>query len=241
MWSVWSDSAEIYLGQSMSLLKPRGRQAVAVDHSVTLPVDRVLSKLADIGSRKLTAGTRLRISLGGALCPALSFAVPQGLRAWNELFDVARASAAATLGGDAGDWWCEMDIARAGIAAVMPVALKSELAAWAKQHGWQIASLQPLWAQATHAAGARAAGVQGVVVQEPGIVTILLASGTGAVHATSLGSMPSLPHLPPEMRRWLASHDATSSRLFSLGFASHTEAPPMSGAPQAWAPHWYAL
>ncbi len=240
MWSAWSDTAEIYLGQSLSMLKPRGKAAVVVHHAATLPLDRVLAKLADHGSRHMAPRTRLRISLGGALCPAISFAVPQGLRGWDELAGVARAKTGLHMGGNGGDFVCEMDVAQPGLAAVVPSALQGELNAWATQQGWRVASLQPLWAQASQAPAAGSAGVQGLMLQEPDSTTLLLEGNEGALHATTLNEAPDSPGLEAAARRWLASHDAAGSRLFRIGFADG-QRDLDTDMPRVWAPHWYKL
>ena len=240
MWSVWSDTADVYLGQNLSMIKARGKQAVLLPHPATLPLDRVLSKLAELAAKDLGKGVRLRISLSGALCPAIGFAVPKGLRSWKELHEIAHANAAACLGSDATSVTCELDPTRPGVTAAMSQPMKDEIDSWARQHGWRMTSLQPLWAQTTRMGAVSSRGILAMLLQEPDSITLVAENAQGTIDAVTLTGLPDSPELQSGARRWLSSHEVTEEKVFRIGFAASQRAV-IPTAPRTWAAHWSQL
>ena len=93
MWSVWSESVNIYVGQGVALVKAGKQETQVLLHTATLPLDRVLAKVEQALPSKPHRKVRrdLRITLSGALCPAMVFSAPPEVSRWSELQQIAIA------------------------------------------------------------------------------------------------------------------------------------------------------
>lgn len=239
MWSVWSETVHLYLGQGMSLLRVGHGQEVVTSHPVTWPMAQVLAKLTEtMGQHKLQKLSRrrkLRVTLSGALCPVMSYAAPPDVTRWDELHSIAQASAAMTLGIPGDQVLCEMDNNQPQLASAITVPLMQALQGWAKQHQFSLNSVQPLWALASQSAETAKAAVHGLVVQEPDSVTLMVENQNGMyVAATLTGSDDQLSTLT---RRWLVSQGLSDESLLKLRFTAATQTV-MPQGPRLWEKHW---
>lgn len=238
MWSVWSESIELYLGQGLAMLKKDGQELV-IAHPATLTFGQVLAKLTEAVAQmqppKRAKRCKLRVTLSGALCPAVTFGAPQEVRRWGELQNIAQASAAMSMEVGPDQILCEMDIARRDLASGLSALLMQSLQDWATQQRFHLTSMRPLWAVASQSPMARRLAVQGLLVQEPDAVTLLTEDTGGKFCATTLtGSEDQLPMLT---RRWLVSQDIQHEKLLKLRFAAPSR-PFLPHGPTAWPTHW---
>ncbi len=239
MWSVWSETVHLYLGQGMSLLQIGHGQEVVTPHAATMPVAQVLAKLTETMGQhnflKKPRRSKLRVTLSGALCPAMTYAAPPDVTRWDELHRIAQASAAMTLGILVDQVLSEMDINQPQLASAIAAPLMQALQGWAGQHRFRLTSVQPLWATASQSAETGKAAIRGLVVQEPDSVTVMAKVQNGKyVAATLTGPEDQLPTLT---RRWLVSQGLSDENLLKLRFtaATHTV---MQQGPRLWEKHW---
>lgn len=241
MWSVWSEPVTLYLGQSLALLKLAHQAPVVLQHPATLPLERVLAQLAEamppVPKRRWPPRRRLRITLSAALCPAISYQAPAEVRRWQELQQIAHASAAAALGVAPEQLLCEADATRRGLAAALPVPLMENLQRWAGQQQTRITSVRPLWAAATQCAAARAPAVRGVVLHEPDAVTLLADGGQGPFHTSTLLGDTTPEAQQATLRRCLVSWGLTEEQMLKLHFNAQPGTAIPHG-PHVWATHW---
>lgn len=247
MWSVWSDTVDVYLGQGLAMLKAPKAETVVLQLPPTLPLERVLARLADSlppvdatdKKTKTSAARRrkLRVSLSAALCPAVAYAAPPEVKRWEERQHIATATAAQALGLGPEQLRCEIALLRPGLAAALPAALLSEIEQWASRHQLQLVSVRPLWARATQCAAARKPQIQGLLLQEPDAWTLLADSAQGAPQATTWAVSSDPGAMQAALRRGLVSAQLDEDKLLKLCFTPqrHTRMP---GGPAQWAPHW---
>lgn len=236
MWSVWSKPVNLYLGQGLAMVQACGQAGVVLRPSVTLPLERVLQQIGE----HLPRASRLRVSLSGALCPAFDFVTPQGVQRWDERQAIAQNWAADSMGLAATDLVCELDARSTDVAAALAASTLAELKRWAQAQGHRLDSVQPLWAQVTHSAAARRAGVRAVLVQEPDATTLLTEPSQGVVQAFSLPGAPDASAVRTRLVQLQTSLGLAAEQLLRLGFEA-TPKVPMTNGPQAWPAHWYAL
>lgn len=238
MWSVWSESVELYLGQSLFMIKKRSKEWV-IAHPTTLPFGHVLAKLTDtvVQEQMLNKAKRckLHVTLGGTLCPAVDFDAPQEVRHWEERQSIAQASVAMTMGSNPDQIVCEMDAGRKCLASGVPTWIMQSLQDWAKQQNFHLASVRPLWAVASHSPMAQRSDIHGLIVQEPDAVTLLVDVPGGKFMATTLSGHEE--QLPILTRRWLIGQGISEEKLLKLSFAV-TSRPFMPQGPTAWPTHW---
>lgn len=241
MWSVWSESVDIYLGQGVAMLNMPHQETQVLQHPATWPLERVLARLAQVLAPDGTKGKRqrrnLRITLSGALCPATGFQAPQEVQRWDELRQIAHASAAATWGMGADQIVCGMDAGGRGMAASVGSAWMQVLQRWAAEHHWRIASLRPLWAQATHSPLARQADTLGLLVRELDAVTVMAESAQGEAIASTWVGDPGPASGHASVRRWLVGLGLHEDQLLQLNFGTRAQTA-MPLGPKAWATYW---
>lgn len=242
MWSVWSETVDVYLGQGVAMLKAGAREAIVSRSPATLPLERVLARLADsaaAGQVILKKGSRLRISLSGAWCPALAVTIPDGVSRWEERRQIALASAARDMGTDLEQIACEIDAAAPGAAAAIALPMREELERWAAQLGCRLVSVAPLWATATQSRLSRQRGTQSLLVIEPDAATLIASDGKNGFNTTTLPGEQDAATLQAYSQQWLQEHGHEESGLARLGFGL-TAHPLMTTAPRRWAGHWYS-
>jgi hypothetical protein len=215
VWSVWSKPVALYISATCSMLKASGQPALVVPHPATLPLDRVLSRIAEAvndstsGYSGALKSARLQVTLGGSICPPLACPMPAGIKNWQELQLIANASAAQQLGIAATDLVCEWSPNTPSVLGAMPLWSMQSLQEWASKQQAKVVSVQPLWAAATACKLARQRSVQGLCVYED----------DGAVSSTN-------PHMP--------SDDAA---ILKIKFSSAVQ-PLLKHGPKVWATHW---
>jgi hypothetical protein len=244
VWSVWSESVDVYLGQGIAMLKPKRQATQVVQILTALPLADLLAKLAEAMSKPRSAANKsspnLKITLSGALCPVFTFDAPAEVTRWHELKQIAKATAVSESGSGADQVICEIDSDRPGIASTIASPLMDELQSWAKAHHWHIASVSPLWALATQCPLARRASVSGLQMQEPDSVTLVAKDENGKVVASTFAGEPSLASVQAQARRWMVSHSVLGDNLLKLNFGIQSSSM-LANAPKAWAAHWGKL
>lgn len=256
MWSVWSETVDVYLGQGVAMVKVGSGKAHVLQTAATMPRQRVLAQLAQAMPASRPASHKqkhrnVRITLSGALCPATAFSAPPTVTRWQELRQIATACAAATLCTGADSIVCETNRllpAQPGVAATVNAALMAELHAWAGAHRLRITSLRPLWAVATRSAMVQQPACGGLLLQEPDSMTVLASGAAGAspttgqpVAATLVGgadpSAASAALWSTTTRRWLVGLGLAEDALLKVGFSTQAGALLPHG-PKLWAGHW---
>ena len=243
MLSVWSEGAELYLGQTLVMLQIRGREALVMEHAIPLPADQLLAvvsqAMTQFGTSNSKRARRLGIVLSGALCPALTFVAPQQVTRWTERMEIARATAAMAMGTTPDQVVCEMDAARPGLASAMPIHIQSALQGWAAQHQFAVTSIQPLWAIASQSRTARNTAVQGLMVTEPDANTVLADDSAGKVVAVTQAGLFSGSDGQANIRRLLIGLGLRESALLKLAFGAKAQTE-MQDGPKAWPTRWYS-
>lgn len=242
MWSVWSETVDVYLGQGLAMLKAGAKETVVSRSPATLPLERVLAKLADsaaAGQVMLKKNSRLRINLSGAWCPALAVALPEGVSRWEERRQIALASAARDMGTDLEQIACEIDATAPGAAAAIALPMREELQRWAVQLGCRLVSVAPLWATATQSRLSRQRGIRSLLVVEPDTATLIAGDGKNGFKTSTLPGEQDAASLQAYSQQWLQEHGHEESGLARLGFGL-TAHPLMANAPRRWAGHWYS-
>jgi hypothetical protein len=242
VWSVWSETVDVYLGQGVAMLKAGAKETIVSRSPVTLPLERVLARLTDTATAAqvtLKKGSRLRVSLSGAWCPALGVTIPEGVTRWEERRKIALASAARDMGTDLEQIACEIDAVASGAAAAIALPMQQELERWAVQLGCRLMSVSPLWATATQSKLSRQRTTQSLLVVEPDAATLIAGDGKGGFKTVTLPGELEATSLQAHSQQWLQDNGHEESGLAKLGFglAPH---PLMANAPRRWAGHWYS-
>jgi hypothetical protein len=242
VWSVWFETVDVYLGQGVAMLKAGARETIILRSPATLPLERVLARLADSASstgQSLVKKSRLRINLSGAWCPALAVAIPEGVTRWEERRQIALASAARDMGTDLEKIACEIDPTAPGASAAIALPMCQELERWAEQLGCKLVSISPLWATATHSKLSRQRSTQSLLVIEPDAATLVAGDGKGGFKTATLPGEQDATSLQAYSRQWLQELGQEESGLARLGFGLKPETP-MAAGPSRWAGHWYS-
>ncbi len=241
MWSAWPEMLDVYLGQSLVMVGRRGAATIVQRHSATLPLAQAIERLSveqefmsHVGARH----PRLRITLSGALCPAIGFSAPKEVTRHAELIGIARSAVAQKLGGDTEDWLCALDPAQRGLAAAMSTHLSSLLFNWAAQLGGEIASVGPSWALTSQCLAVREPQVKAVLLSEPDSSTYLAEYESGEWAGDCALGVPAGDTVPAELRRWLVGQGFHENQVAKLGFAPDP-ASVMQDGPKTWSKCWY--
>jgi hypothetical protein len=246
VWSVWSETVDVYLGQGVAMLKVGSGKPLVLQNSATMPLQRVLAQLGQAmpASRPVSHKQKhrnVRITLSGALCPAAAFSAPPTVTRWQEVRQIAIASAAAMLGTGADQIVCETNrllATQPGVAAPVNTVVMAALHAWAGAHRLRITSLCPLWALATQSAMVQQPTCGGLLLQEPDSITVL-ASGAASTPCPAIASTlvggpdPSAA----STRRWLVGLGLAEDALLKLTFSVQVGTLLPHG-PKPWAAHW---
>jgi hypothetical protein len=221
VWSVWSKTLELYIGATGSMLKAPGQSALVVRYPATLPLDRVLLLITEAISTNVAnhksvvlKSSKLRVTLGGSICPPLACQVPAGINNAKELALIANNTAAKKLGMPVADLACEWDTATPNVLSAMPRWWMQSLEAWASRQHAKIVSIQPLWAVATACKLARNKAIHGLCLYED----------DGAISLTS-------PHIPVD--------DVSILKMkFNLTERPQLDALKLQHGPSLWRQHW---
>ncbi len=254
MWSVWSKTVDLYLSATCSMLRWAHQPVVVVTHPATLPLDRVLSRIKDAAqataprSPNVLRGTKLRVMLGGSLCPPVNLLVPTGIKNWQELQMLAQANAAQQLGINAQQTACEWDHRATSINAAMPLAWVQGLQDWAQGERAKVVSMQPIWAVATQSLLVRQGTVRALWLQEQDGVSLLACPasiatpsyGADTMHPTHHGAFLTTPSdaiTSDTASHWLAAQRISPAETLRLAFSDAAK-PAINGVPSRWREHW---
>jgi hypothetical protein len=254
VWSVWSKTVDIYLCATGCMFRCGQQPAVVLAHPASLPLDRVLGRLSDAaqanasGGKSQLRGAKLRILLGGSLCPPVPFTPPAGIKNWQELRLLAQSNAAQPLGTPAAQTLCEWDDRQLGLHAALPLAWMQGLQAWATREKAQITAINPVWAIATQSKLAQASRVRALYLQEKDGITLLanpyshqaLADATTASHPALLGVFLTNTAEPTTLdaaQQWLSHYGIAAPEVLKLSFGALAQ-PALQGAPSAWNNYW---
>ncbi len=238
MWSAWSETTDIYLGQGLAMFKAGSAASMVMHHDAALPLASVLQMLNEQADVNIKKGSRLRIYLSAAFCPALEVATPKEVKQWQERQQIAKAAAAHTLGAGIEQLACEIDAIHSGVAAAVSLATIEELRRGTVQLGGRLVSIQPLWSVVTQCSAVRHPGIKSVVLLEPDALTLLASDGQNGFHVSTLPGQIDSATLLMHARRWQVSHSLTDNQVIKIGFGVKT-ATVMPKGPKQWPAHWY--
>jgi hypothetical protein len=237
VWSAWSKTINVYLGQGVAMLQVEGQETTLLRSSATLPMARILSKLTDLANKEIFKHGAIQVSLSGARCPALNVAIPEGVTRWHERQQIARASAASVMGLEAEQIACEMTAAQ-GLAAAISLPIFQDLQAWTTGLGCRLKSVSPLWATATQCKIARRSLTKAILLSEPDGATLLIGGEQGSIKVVNapgvIGALDFLSQSP----RILMDHGLSEESTLKIGFDSESRTS-IQGGPKRWARHWY--
>lgn len=241
MWSVWSESIDIHLGQGLAMLATKRQGEKVLHFSPTMPLERVLIQLglemAQLSNTKGPFRRRLTVTLSGALCPGFAFNVPKVVKRWHERQSIAQASIASVLGVPVEQVVCETDGYQSGIAASVNRHLFDTIKRWSDEQSCDLVSVQPLWSIASQCRLANPKSVKGLLVQEPDSITLVTQSDTGEPAAATLLCSRGVPGESENVRRWLVGVGLNQSQLLSLLFEVDKHSV-LHGRPDFWSTHW---
>lgn len=236
MWSVWSESIGLYLGQSLAMLSKAQAPVIVIEQPTTLPLAQRLEQLEE----HLPKSGNVRIALSAALCPAYNFNTPRGVSRYPEILEIAHAVGAPVMNLKPDQLKCEISTSLAGVAAAVPNALHDVLLGWASQRKVKITSVQPLWSAAFRCGWVKARGVSGMLLQEPDSATLIATDSQGSWHASTATGITTVDGFDNLRRRWMVSLDLTDYSLTTIAFGS-VKQPLLSGSPREWQQHWQKL
>lgn len=233
---VWPELVNIYLSQRLALVQTGCAAPMAVSYSPTLPFATALEKVA-AAAFEGKSRRRLRLTLSAAFAPPISYRVPREVRRWSEKGEIARAAAAQSLSTQAELVECRMDSRSHGIAAALAAPALRQLHAWAVQSGGRIVSIQPLWSIATQCKAANSTAIDGVIVQEPDGVCLLIGSGRREVLPLVRVLAGRDSAIEAETAALLRDADVREERVLNLSFGAAMK-DVVPGLPKHWARHW---
>jgi hypothetical protein len=176
---------------------------------------------------------RLFVTLSGALCPAVSFTVPEHLKSRQELHLIAQTHAAEALHQEISQVQCATDYRHLALTAAVDITVLTALQHWSQELHCPLACVTPAWSLATQCARAQRAEVCSLLVHERDSVT-LLANQTAL---TLRGGLPSST-VQAISQDWLHQQGLTSEQLLKLGLGLERHTVVLDG-PRVWAAHWY--
>lgn len=245
MWSVLSERVDVYLGTGLVLVQRPRLPLWTLEPPATLPLADVLQQLDLALNRANAKPWRLHVHLSAALCPPVAFVVPAGVKQHAEVLAIARASAAkawALPAEQAADVVCNLDVQNNRPAAAMLAGTHRVISQWAVEQKGRLASLRPLWADATAASACAVQQVTSLAVLEPDALTALNLGQAGAVEAKS---WPGRHHAIDAKSLLVEMSDPAAKTQLETGLAVAFNRAPMQRAwaqgPSVWAKHWSVL
>ncbi|RFO98336.1 hypothetical protein DIC66_00055 [Rhodoferax lacus] len=239
------------MGRGLTMVRRSGTPVKVLEHPITWPLKRVLAGVLEPIPAGVKPGLfkrriRLHITLSTNVCELISFAVPQGVRKYGELQQLAQAAAAQAL-DSAADIVVATDPFTPELVASLGVRFLEDLHAWAMGCGAVVASLQPLWTIASHCALARRPQIEGLALVEPDGVTLIAcpAANCAVANGRSLSGMAISLEPGEEARasilRWMVSNGLKDDAVLSLKFALHGTGKAQGGMPRVWPEYWSRL
>lgn len=237
MWSVWSKTINVYLGQGVAMLQVEGQETMLFRSPSTLPMARILSKMTELANKEVFKHSAIQVSLSSAWCPALSIAIPKGVTLWHERQQIARASAANVIGLEAEQIACEMSAAQ-GLAAAISLPIFQEIQAWTTELGCRLKSVSPLWTTATQCKIGRRSSTKAVLLTEPDGSTLLIGGEQDSIKVVNAPGVINSLDFPNQIQRLLLEHGLSEDSTLKIGFDLDTRTT-MQGGPHRWGGHWY--
>jgi hypothetical protein len=237
VWSVWSKTINVYLGQGVAMLQVDDQETMLLRSPATLPMARILSKMTELANKEIFKHSAIQVSLSGAWCPAFNVTIPEGVTRWHERQQIARASGAKVMGIESEQIACEMT-ATQGLAAAISLPILQEVQAWTTGLGCRLKSVSPLWTTATQCEIARRSSTKAVLLSEPDGSTLLIGGEQGSIKVVNapgvIGALDFLSQSP----RILMDHGLSEESTLKIGFDSESRTS-IQGGPKRWARHWY--
>lgn len=237
MWSVWPETVDLYLGQGLAMLQRGRTPATVVQPESAVQLPQLLAQVRG----QLPKRCQLRITLSGALCPAIAIQMPEDVHRYAEVMAIAEATAAQSMGIAADQLLSEIPRQGVPVVAAIPKALLGTLQAWATQERMKIRSMRPLWSVATQCAAVQSPSVRALVLQEPDATTLLANTADGAWQASSLPRTVVSTSADSARRRWQVGLGLADKDVYALSFtATENLGQKPSGSPDCWPAHWVA-
>lgn len=248
MWSVWSERVQVYLGASLVLVQRPRRALWQFKPPATLPLGDVLKHLDQACDRASSKPWRLQVCLSAAICPPVAFAVPAGVKRYNEILAIAQARAAqdwALPPSQAADVDCRLDLQHPGLAAALPPGVQQQILQWSREQRGRLDQLQPLWAVATQAPACKQGETRGVAVLEPDALTVLQLDSQNPAQALTRPAPQTPDEAQAQAKAWWAQAGAkalTDAVVMSFGQEpTRSVQPAWSSGPASWKTHWSKL
>jgi hypothetical protein len=230
---AWFNTADLYIGQGLAILRLNARNTYIFEHPLTMPLDRVLASCQGLAKK----GTKFRIVLSSSLCSAFKVQIPSTVVKPSEINALLSASAQQQLNAIGIQFDCLIDANNKSVAAAIPSQVRHTIQIWAIQQGCSIVSLRPLWAAATQFSMCQHPNIKGLALHEPdGSILLTETLHLGIQILTWRGRLTA-DVIHSNLRRALVSFDMAEQQLLSL----HFEAKPatvMQNAPMHWHEHW---
>ncbi len=240
MWSVWPETAHLYLGPSVVMVQTRGKLAPVLEYEQPLAIERMLVGVSQALEEQRVLGTgrvlRLRVALSAAFSPAFTFLIPKQVTRWSERLEIARATAALTMDTAPDQLLCEMDTGQPGLASAVAVRTMTALRDWAARHRCVVSSMQPLWVNAAQSRSAAHSAVRGLILMEPDATTVLVNTGTRKIALTQPKQRESSDD-QASVRRLLIGMGLNDKEVLRLVFVTNS-GPAIQHGPTAWLGHW---
>jgi hypothetical protein len=235
----WSRPLYLHLGRGWALLQVARGQVEVIRFAATLPLSRQLEKVGqalDCGKeRKKVSG--LYVTLSAAICPAVAVPVPRNVRAARQRLELARGVVSAAMGSAPEHWVCDVDPARAGIAAAVPRTVVSDILSWASQKKIGVRSIAPLWSLASECRSARARGTRGLSIHEPDAITVLAADDNNAPTGASWPVAVDDEAVRRRADDWLLQRGISAERQLHLAFGTEVAIGALN-LPHRFANYW---
>jgi hypothetical protein len=237
VWSAWHKAAELYLGAGLAMYRAPGGAAQVLEHGPGIPVARVLQLLDEMIPTSTPDSPKrppVQVSLGAAYCPAVSLSLPEGLKGPAEVQALALGACTQAMQCAPDELNVCVDWSAGRVAAAVPKAVLGALQAWAREHRTRLASVAPLWADATRSPAVQSIRTRASIVYEPGAVTLLASEGDAPSFSSIAEDADAARQLAS---RWTAGLALDDSAVASIRFHPQERGAWPHG-PRAWAGHW---
>jgi hypothetical protein len=242
VWSVWSNSVDIYVSSTCSLLQVGEHPAIGLSYPATLPLDKVLALIGEtLQAQKMRfRRTKFKVIIGSQICPPISFLAPSGLKNREELQLLARAVASQSLGVEAQALQCEWGASSPSMIAALPLWWIQSLNSWARAENADIVSMKPIWSWATQCVAAQIERVDCLWLSEEDGVSVLFSS-KGHAKSSPTTTMECMRFdAMVEALAWTSTRGCRVEDTIKMRFAP-TASNNTAGMPRVFKSHWSLL
>jgi hypothetical protein len=204
---------ELYVGERLVAWARVGGTEIFDDAAGWVPaLERCLKEV--VRQQQRFSRSSATVWLSGALARPFLVEPVAGLKSFEEAQAVATSAAAAATGleGPCAVQLEGMPTHQPTLATAVGQALVDQLLAALKQHGTGLVSLRPWWCRAMNHQLQRIPDTALICVNEPGVATLLGASGTVPTVATTLVPRPEPDQTLAMMRRLCMGHGMPADR-----------------------------